>query len=311
MKTNAGGETTGKASAESAITTHETRGEQRPTERVRRRITPPPINERETNMEGIDPNLLLAKMTNGNDDDKTLWLFLLLLLYGRRGFGDDGGGGVRSPATLQDLNASQNAISSSILDVNRDIATNGTRNERGQAQILQTVQNCCADMLQASCNTDAKIFAAQSALSVGQKDICQQISDCCCQLGLSIKDVERAISDCCCQLGIGQKELQNALERCCCETQNQLQMGFANVNHQICLQTNEITQAIHSDGESTRALITQNRMDDLQSALQIAREENSNLRQTERLTAIIREQCGHGHHGWGGRGVEVATAAKK
>lgn len=237
-------------------------------------------------MEGLDPNLLLAQMGKGDDDDKTLWLFLLLLMFGgRRGFGggDYDGVGVNAPATLQDLNAAQNAVSASILDVNRDIASNAVRNDAGQARINELVQQCC--------------FGLQS----GQCDIRTAVGAVGTQLGLGLKDIEKAICDCCCQLGIGQKELENKLLQCCCETQRQMAVGFADVNHNMCMQENRITQAIHTDGEATRALITQNRMDDLQSALQIARDENSNLRQTDRIAEIVREQCGH-HGPWWGNG---------
>jgi hypothetical protein len=283
-------------------------------------------NEEEEDMEGgmnmgIDPNLLLAKMDNGRDDDKTLWLFLLLLLYGRRGFGgQDDGGGVRSPATLADLNAAQNAVGANILDINRDIAASSLRNETGQQTIQQIMQRCCADLLKGQCDVTSRVDAAAFALANGQKDLCKNIADCCCQLGISIKDVERAVADCCCQLGIGQKELQNALERCCCETQNQLQMGFAGVQNAICKQTFELGDKIHAEAEATRALITQNRMDDLQRQLEVCRDELSNERQTQQIAAIVRDQCGHHHWGRGGGGYEygppwgppaAATTGKK
>lgn len=240
---------------------------------------------------GIDPNLLLAKMSNGDDDDKTMWLFMLLLLYGKDGFGGGRGG---EAVALHDLNATQNALSAAVvasqnavtertLDITRDAAANALRNETGQMTIQSAVERSA--------------FNLQS----GQCDIRQAVSDCCCQLGIQVKDVAYAVKECCCQLGIGQKELQNALEKCCCETQNMIQFGFAQNQNAICQQTNDIVAAVTGEGRATRDLITQNRMDDLQAQLQICRDDNSNLRQTETILAAVREQCGHhGHHGGGG-----------
>lgn len=243
---------------------------------------------------GIDPNLLLAKMSNGEEDDKTLWLFLLLLLFGKDGFGSGAAAGVRDTASLQDLNAAQTALTQAIAnsvaamtertnDITRDQAANALRNETGQARISELVQNCCFSLQNGQCSVKEAVAAVGT------------------QMGFGLKDVEKAICDCCCKLGIGQAELQNALERGLCETQNMIQMGFAQTNNAICSQTAEIKQAIHTDGEATRALITQNRMDDLQAALQVERDRNSNLRQTAEIAEIVRQQC-HPHHWWGNGG---------
>jgi hypothetical protein len=273
---------------------------------------------------GIDPNLLLAKMGEGNNnDDKSWWLILLLLLYGRKGFGsgDEDGTGIRTPATLADLNATQNslqscmtaqtqALSERTLDITRDQATNALRNETGQMALQQA------------------IAAANAQNLVGQKDITATLAECCCNLGISIKDVERTISDQCCETrnainvqglqnlnAINTQGLQtqnaiqyqglntvNAIEKCCCDTQNA-----------IALQTNTLERAICNDGQLTRSLITDNRMQDLQTQLGICRDENSNLRQTVALSEQINRVCGppprchpvdpcpHPHHG-GGRG---------
>ena len=215
---------------------------------------------------GLDPNLLLAQMgKDGNGDDKTLWLFLLLLLYGKDGFGGRGEG-VRDAASLADLNALQNslqncmvantnAISERTLDITRDQASNALRNETGQSQIL------------------ASVAATNSANISGQKDLSAAIAKCCCDNLLSQKDTQRIISDTSC-------ETQRAIERCCCDTQNA-----------IAMQTHAITTAICNDGQLTRALITDNRMQDLQTQLSDCKTANSNLQQTVQLTEQIRNAC--------------------
>jgi hypothetical protein len=263
---------------------------------------------------GLDPNLLLAKMGENGNDDKSWWLILLIMLYGRNGLGggDNLGAaaaGIRDSASLADLNALQNslqqcmvantnAISERTLDITRDQAANALRNETGQMTIASA------------------IAASNSANLIGQKDITQQICECCCKLGVSIADVNNKICEASAanlnatnvqglqnQNAINTTALQtqnaiqyqscitqNAIEKCCCENQNA-----------ILQQTNVITTAIRDDGAATRALITDNRMQDLQTQLQVCRDENSNLRQTEVLSHQIREQCG-GHHWWMGNG---------
>lgn len=239
-------------------------------------------------MEGLDPNLLLAQMDKGNGDDKTLWLFLLLLLYGKDGFGGKGadqyGAGVCCPpVTLEQMNDMQNAIQSGQValsnrigdqtsNIIRDIGNSSQSNADGFARICEATQS------------------ASNLNQIGQKDLTAAVAKCCCDNLLQQKETQGAINYQAC-------ETRNSIEKCCCETQNA-----------IALQTNAITTAICNDGQATRALITDNRMQDLQSQLQIARDENSNLRQTEVLSSRIREACCqpcqpiHPHHGWHGGG---------
>lgn len=217
-------------------------------------------------MEGIDPNLLLAQVGNGKDDDKTLWLFLLLMMFGK----DNGFGGGSSnccpPVTLEQLNDTQNAIQNQTaqrfdaqlnqmnqaqnaitertLDITRDQAANAFRNEAGQALIGGAIADS----------------ASQNQL--GQKDITAAIAQCCCDNLLSQKDTQRAIADCCCQ------------------TQNSIAMQTQVLSTQIC-----------NDGDKTRALITANKIDELQAQLTDQKLANSNLHQTTVLQASIRDAC--------------------
>lgn len=258
-------------------------------------------------MEGLDPNLLLAQMgkKDGEGDDKTLWLFLLLMMGGRNGFG--GGNDDKAccpPATLEQMNDMQNALTAQ--------ATNNNNN--ASDHFLQSsdtaARNQLASQLSAS-GIESAIAAANSQNLVGQKDLTAAIAQCCCNLGLSIKDVEKEIAASCCETrnAINVQGLQtqnaiqfqgmntvNAIDKCCCETQNS-----------IAIQTTAITQAICNDGQATRTLITDNRMQDLQSQLGISRDDNSNLRQTAILSEQIRAACcqpcqpcsGGGHNGGG------------
>jgi hypothetical protein len=225
---------------------------------------------------GIDPGVAaLLQNSNKNGGQDNWWVILLILLMGRRGFGEEAAvaAGVRDNATLADLNAmqntlqnsifsSQNAITERTLDLTRDNAANALRMESDFNQV------------------QAQIAANSNANLIGQKDLAAQMCECCCKLGIGQKDIENAIN-------VQGLTIQNAIDKCCCENQNA-----------IAMQTNVLQQTICQDGDKTRALITQNRMDDLQSQLQIARDENSNLRQTEVLSRQIREQCGQHHPHW-------------
>lgn len=219
----------------------------------------------EKKMEGIDPGLVALMKENGNDD-KTLWLFLLLLLYGKDGFGGGGDGRCCPPVTLEQLNDAQNAVQNQLQNTNQN----------ANDHFLQASDTAARNQLSNETNAMAiqgSIASAHGTVMNGQKDITAAIAQCCCDNLLSQKDTQKAIE-------LGACETTRAIEKCCCETQNS-----------IALQTNTLATAICEDGNKTRALITDNRMQDLQAQLQICRDENSNLRQTELLSQRIREAC--------------------
>ena len=62
-------------------------------------------------------------------------------------------------------------------------------------------------------------------------------------------------------------DLRSALDQCCCTTNRNID----SVKSEICNQTNALTNAIHAEGEATRALINANTM-------QALRDENQNLK---------------------------------
>ena len=62
-------------------------------------------------------------------------------------------------------------------------------------------------------------------------------------------------------------DLRSALDKCCCETNRNID----SVKNEICNQTNTLANAIHAEGEATRALITNNQM-------QALRDENQTLK---------------------------------
>lgn len=256
---------------------------------------------------GIDPGLVALLKDNNGGDEKSWWLILLILLMGRK---DGLGGGEASccpPVTLEQLNDAQNAIQNGQIalsnrigdqtaNIIRDLGASSAQSAAGFSRVCESIQ------------------AANSNNLIGQKDLTAQIADCCCRLGLSIKDVERAISDSCCEtrnaINVQGLQTQNAINLQSCETRNAIERCCCDITNGLAMQTNVLQQAICNDGDKTRALITDNRMQDLQSQLQICRDENSNLRQTATLSDQIRNVCGppplcrcvhpHPHGGNGG-----------
>lgn len=77
----------------------------------------------------------------------------------------------------------------------------------------------------------------------------------------------------------------SAMKDCCCDIKSAIMENryLAERN------TNVITNAIHADGEATRALMNQTEKDRLRDELYVSRAENSNMRQNDYILA----QMGH------------------
>ena len=73
-------------------------------------------------------------------------------------------------------------------------------------------------------------------------------------------------------------------QQCCCEVNRNIDAVRADAYKNTC----EITNAIHAEGEATRALMTQNTIQELRDQLQAAQLQLGNLSQTNTLTNILR-----------------------
>lgn len=78
--------------------------------------------------------------------------------------------------------------------------------------------------------------------------------------------------------------LAHEVENCCCTTNRNID----SVRYENAKNTCDIVNAIHADGEATRALITQNTMQELRDNLQAAQLQLGNLSQTQRLIDTLR-----------------------
>lgn len=73
-------------------------------------------------------------------------------------------------------------------------------------------------------------------------------------------------------------------QSCCCD----LKQEISNVRAEAFKNTCEITNAIHAEGEATRALITQNTIQELRDNLQAAQLQLGNLSQTADIIKAVR-----------------------
>lgn len=74
------------------------------------------------------------------------------------------------------------------------------------------------------------------------------------------------------------------MQSCCCETNRNIDA----VRYEAAKNTCDITNAIHAEGEATRALINQNTMQELRDQLQAAQLQLGNLAQTNTLISTLR-----------------------
>lgn len=78
--------------------------------------------------------------------------------------------------------------------------------------------------------------------------------------------------------------VQNAIEACCCSTQKELLINRYEAEKNTCA----ITNAINADGEKTRAVLTQNTIQDLRDRLQAAEFGLSQAAQTSSIVNQVR-----------------------
>lgn len=160
------------------------------------------------------------------------WIILLVLFgwggFGGRGFGGFGGfgngcGGCGCNSGIGVLGA----------DLAVSNATATARNEAGLdfiAQNVNGIRNTLCDLSGTLCTqfatTNSNIAQIGYQTQLGQRDLQAQLANCCCQTQQSIAAVNNNISQ-----QFGQLNYNNAM--CCCDIKN----------------------AIHAEGEATRALI--------------------------------------------------------
>lgn len=138
-----------------------------------------------------------------------------------------------------------------------------TRNEIRDGFDNQDIQNGIRGVQQGLCDG---FYAVNSGMLQGfngiQRDLCQ-----------GFNNVNANIA-----------ENRFALQNCCCETNRNIDAVRAENYKNTC----EITNAIHAEGEATRALMTQNTIQELRDELQAAQLQLGNLSQTANIIGTLR-----------------------
>lgn len=86
------------------------------------------------------------------------------------------------------------------------------------------------------------------------------------------------------QSALQSQQIQSQMAQCCCETNRNIDAVRSENYKNTC----EITNAVHAEGERTRALITENVMQELRDNLQAAQLQLGNLSQTNTLISTLR-----------------------
>lgn len=85
-------------------------------------------------------------------------------------------------------------------------------------------------------------------------------------------------------ISMGINNLAHEVESCCCTTNRNID----SVRYENAKNTCDIVNAIHTDGEATRSLITQNTIQELRDNLQAAQLQLGNMSQTQTLIDTLR-----------------------
>lgn len=176
------------------------------------------------------------------------WLIILLLFgWGRGGYGFGGGfGGGNGNGCC--CNSGIGALGA---DLAYGSATATARNEAGLEFIGQNVngiRNSLCDLNVNLCNqfstVNSNITNAAYQNQLGQRDLQMQLSNCCCQTQQSIAAVNNNISQ-----------------------------QFGQLNYNIALGNCDLKNAIHAEGEATRALLQSQYTADVERKLAAAQQQ--------------------------------------
>jgi hypothetical protein len=168
---------------------------------------------------------------------------------------------VNANAINAHINTMEDNLNNDIHDVEKSISAGFSAGQLAECQTQNLVQSTAA-------NTN-QLTAMQFC------QLARQLAECCCENRLAIAN-------------------QNALiERNTAAVQNQASANYAALSNQLNMQTCEIKQAISSDGQATRALINDNRMQDLQAQLNDTKAALNNSQQTERIEELVERLSRH------------------
>lgn len=195
------------------------------------------------------------------------FIYLIFFLFFGRGFMNGFGGGYDSPVNQQlsnDFLYSNLAAGQRQLENQQQAMATNLGNGICSLGYEQAIQfgNVKADIASCCCNTQRAIDGVNFNVSREMAGLQARLSDCCCETQKGIMQSTYAITD-------------------------RLNAGFVGVERGICDLGYSITNAIHADGEATRALINSNTMQDLRDRLDNAQTANALAAQTLQLQQYI------------------------
>ncbi len=262
---------------------------------------------------------LAALMNNRNNNgvwDNPLIYLIWLAMFAGRGCGGGlfGGGGDCGQAAQTEMLNSLGEVKAGLAGA--EMQNNQLINEVGRiAQSMgynkDFVTAAIAQNKDAICNYCSQL---QTALCRNGYETAMQL----CNVGNMVQSgtaqVVQAIQNCCCQTNLGIERTGNSIERLIdrtsCNTDKEiLGLGtatnaqFANLNFNNQLQTNAVLSAIQADGEKTRALIQQNRFDEVVRERDAALLQLSQNAQTNNIRDYVAQLLG------GRAGTPAGTAS--
>lgn len=180
--------------------------------------------------------------------DGSSW-FWLIILFLFFGFGGNGfGRGANSP----------------------DFQGYATRNDINEGFQFNQLENGNRSIERGICDLG---YATQSGFNATQTAMLQGFNGVDRSLCHGFNSVESAIA-----------ENRFVAQNCCCETNRNIDAVRAENYRNTC----EITNAIHNEAEATRALITQNSIQELRDQLQAAQLQLGNVAQTQTIINAVR-----------------------
>ena len=241
--------------------------------------------------------------TNGVWDNPLIYL-IWLAMFANRGCGGGlfGGGDCGQAAQTQMIN-SLGEIKAGL--VGAEMQNNQLINEVGRiAQSMgynkdfvtaaiaankDAICNCCSQLQMALCqnghDTAMQLCNIGNMVQSGTAQVVQAIQSCCCQTNLNIERMGNSI-----ERLIGSTSCNTDKEILALGTAMNAQFANANFNNQ--LQSNTILSAISADGEKTRALIQQNRYDEVVRERDAALLQLSQNAQTNNLKEYVAQLLG-------------------
>lgn len=245
---------------------------------------------------GLDPNLLLA-LNNGGMGGNGNWMWIIFLFFlfplirncgWFNGYGGQGNGGCNGGTAFGPLaNMINNNDGRQLLDA--AINRNGASIDK-----LASMFGCGKDAIigaingvqQAICGVNGNIADVKYAMSLGNKDMAQQLASCCC-------NIREAITQ-----GNYQNQLQtvqqtNQLQQAINGVATGQERGFSSVAYETQRQTCDIKGAIKDLSTQMSTQFGELATRALQDKLDAEREKNSTLMNqlsNEHQTALIGQQ---------------------